>query len=174
MSAICQHIESAVTRWIVQSAQSNDDVANSFALATHAVGVEVVPTGLLVRPEDSRTFILSVYSGESESRITLPAIVVSCVSAQRMEDVENLYTADVEVNLEVQCDSTSGCNSVEWLDQASRWLHGILSAEDSLCRDLEAAEPGMIVSYVSNPDVGRAAEGRRRLHRWSFNVVASI
>jgi hypothetical protein len=174
MSAICQRIESALVRYLLQVAGNGDLLANSFALATNASQVQVTPIGLLVQMEDNASFTLNFYSGESEERVQLPAIIVVCDTAQRMEDVPNVQTCNVEVSLEVQCDSTEGVNSVAWLDQASRWLHSELSGSVALARDLEVCEPGMVVSFVSHAECGRAVDGRRRIHRWSFQIVASI
>jgi len=174
MSAICQHVESAIVRWMAQSAGEQNLLANSFALATNASRVEVIPTGLLVTHGDKASFRLNFYSGESEEKVELPAVVVTCQSGQRMDDAPNIQTCEVDMTLEVQCDSKDGFDSVEWLDQASRWMHGQLSGTTNVERELEIADPALVVSYVSNPEVGRAAEGRRRIHRWAFQVVASI
>lgn len=174
MSAICQHIESALVRHLLQVAGNGDLLANSFALATHASRIDVTPTGLLVYTDDAPSFTLSIYSGESEERVALPAIVVVCDSATRMEEAPNVQTCNVEVSLEVSADSKEGFDSVAWLDQASRWLHGALSGKTGFARDMEACEPGLVVSYISNAECGRSVDGRRRIHRWSFQIVASI
>lgn len=174
MSAICQRLESALVRHLLQVAGNGDLLANSFALATHASRIDVTPAGLLVYLEDSPSFTLSIYSGESEESVTLPAIVVACDSAQRMEEVPNVQTCNVEVSLEVSADSKEGFDSVAWLDQASRWLHDTLSGTVGFARDLEACEPDVVISYISNAECGRGSDGRRRIHRWLFQIVASI
>lgn len=174
MSAICHAIESAFVRMLCQLAGSTEGVANSFALATHAKAVDVVPGGLLVYMDDAPNFTVNFYSGQSEEKVELPAIIVTCDNGQRIEEAANVQTCNVELSLEVQCDSKQGVNSVEWLDQASRWLHDLLSGSYGLARDIETADPNLVVSYVSTAECGRSAEGRRRINRWAFQIVASI
>lgn len=174
MSALHQAIESAIVRMLCQNAGLTEGVANSFALATHATDVSVVPGGLLVSMDDAPSFVLNFYSGQSEEKVELPAIIVVCDTGQRIDEAPNVQRCNVEIALEVQCDSTSGVNSLEWLNQASRWLHDLLSGSYGLAHDIETADPNLVVSYVSTAECGTSVEGRRRIHRWAFEVVASI
>lgn len=174
MSALLQRLESAIVRMIATQASGTHEVANSFALATHALSVDALPTGLLVQEDDQHQFRINLYSGESESAIVLPAVVVTCLTGRAMEDVPNIETITVEVTLEASCDSRSGFNSPAWMDQASRWMHSILDGQTPLDRLIEIAEPDIVVSYCVLTEHGRASEGRRRIHRWTLEVTASI
>ena len=174
MSAICQHLETAFVRWLTDCAGSNDQVVNSFGLATHAEDIEVVPTGLLVTMDDGVDFNLSIYSGVSEEPVKLPAIVVRCEDGQRMDDTPNIQTCQVTVELETNWDSKAGFDSVIWTDRAARWLHGTLSGQFSIAAELETAHPGLVISYISFPECGRSVDGRRRISRWALEVVASL
>lgn len=174
MSAVCQAVESSLVRALLSLADPGEALVSSFALATHAVDVTVTPTGLLAKYDDAATFALNFYAGDSEEKQTLPKLTVVCSQGQPMEDVPNVHTLPVEICLEASCDSATGFDSVLWMDQASRWLHDLLCADGRLADDMMRAEARLGVSHVSRPEVGRNAEGRRRIHRWQFSVVASL
>lgn len=174
MSAILTAVESAFVRHLLNVAGEQDLGVNSFALATNAERVTVTPTGLLVGYEDTPTFEVNFYAGQSEEPVKLPAIIVECSTGQRIEDCPNIQTTTVEISLEASADSKNGFDSLAWIDQASRWLHGEISGGWPLERALEIAQPGLVVSYVSTAECARLAEGRRRVHRWSFQVTASL
>lgn len=174
MSAILQTLESAFVRFLATQASSTHDVVNSFVLATHAIAVDVIPTGLLVTQDDATQFRLNLYAGESESEIELPAIVVVAQAGRSMEDVPVIQVVPVEITLEASGDSRTGFDSVAWIDQAARWLHDTLNKQEPIERDLEIADPRIAVSGVVVNDHARATDGRRRIRRWTLEVTASI
>lgn len=174
MSALLQRLESAVLRFIATQASGTHEVVNSFALATHALAVDAVPTGLLVQESDDARFRVNLYAGESEQRIVLPAIVVLAQVGRCLDYLPKIETVSVEITLEASCDSRAGFNSPEWMDQASRWLHGILNGQEPIDRLIEAADPDIVVSYVTPTEHARSPDGRRRIHRWTLEITASI
>lgn len=174
MSAICQRVESAVTRWLLRSADPSNGLVSSFALATSAEDVTVTPTGLLVHYTDAPTLVVNFYSGESEEKQELPKVIVSATQGTPEESCPNIQRIPVEVTLSASADSTSTVNSTVWIEQASRWLHGIISGTRGAMDGIEQADENIAVSYVSPCEVGRAPDGRIRVHRWQFDVVASM
>lgn len=171
---ICQAVETALVRYLIQRGAATHASATSFGLLPAATSVTITPAGLMCQSDDSATFTVNFYSGESEDRISLPAIIVTAQSSQPVEGASNLHTVSVEVTLEVQCDSSTTVNSVAWLGQASRWIHGELSGTAGLMPGLEAAEPSLVITGTTAPQMGRVSEGRRRIHRWEFQVIASL
>jgi hypothetical protein len=174
MSAICQRLESAIIRWLLRSADPTEDAVSSFALATEATAVTVTPYGLLVHYGDSATFNLNFYAGESEEKQELPKLVVAASQGAPVEGCWNIHTIPVEITLAVSADSSSTVDSVAFMDQTSRWAHDLIAGTRGMMDGIEAAEPTLVVSHVTSPEIGRAPDGRMRVHRWQFDVVASM
>ncbi len=171
---ICQRVESAVLKWLLEAASPSESALSSFALATDAESVTVVPTGLLVSYGDADSFTLNFYAGESEERQELPKVVVVSTQGTPEEDCPSIHRVPVEVTLCVEADSRTGFDSTAWLEQASRWLHGQISMTRGAMDGLERVDPYLVVSHVGPAETGRAPDGRKRIHRWQFDVVASL
>lgn len=171
---ICQRVESAVLKWLLEAASPSESALSSFALATDAESVTVVPTGLLVSYGDADSFTLNFYAGESEERQELPKVVVVSTQGTPVDNCPSLQKVSVEVTLCVEADSRTGFDSTVWLEQASRWIYGQISMTLGAMDGLERADPYLSVSHVSPAETGRAPDGRKRVHRWQFDVIASM
>lgn len=125
---------------------------------------------LVCSPDPGKDFVVGIYYGETEQKIALPAIVVSCPSATEDMDARGNYSCEVDVAVQFPADSTDQnpwtVPALQYVGDGVRNILGHYTLPDLLT----AAVDDFGVMGVEDRQTVREVEGRTRTQRHSMRL----